>query len=104
MCEALAFALEHALYGNSGPAGNDFCHVVCGDFLLEEPGPAILLRQALLGFAHAALELRNGAVAQLGRTTQVARPRRLLGLHTSLIYLLLDLSDGAKRLLLLLPL
>jgi hypothetical protein len=49
----------------------------------------------LLGLAHSALEIRNAAVADLGRLGEIAAPRRLLGFDAGLIDLLLDLTHAA---------
>src|SRR5262249_21983205 len=102
--EALSLAFQHSRHGNTRPPRDDFGDVLRADFLLQVFRSAVSACELLLRLAHAALELRNTPVRDLGGLREIATASRLIRLDARLLDLLLDLADAAEHLLLLLPL
>src|SRR5215211_1082549 len=98
--ELLDLALHQLRDRDPRPLRDHLGDVLVVDLLLEEARVAV---GALLGLAQLALDLRDLAVAELGRALEVGLALRPLGLAPRLLEPLLELLHAGDRLLLVLP-
>ena len=98
--QLLAFAFQHPVNGNTGPARHDLCDVTCGDGFFKH-GTACTF--ALLDCLQLLLKLRHTTIGQLARALIFAATLRIGQFLARLFKLALDLLSVGQFVSLSLP-
>src|SRR5437773_2283035 len=99
----LHLALHEARDRDAGPRGDDLCHVLPVDLLLQHLAVALDLGELRVLLVHRARELHEPSVPELGGPLQIPVAFRPLGLAPGRLDLRADLADPVDMLLLPVP-